>query len=264
LLRPGVGCFGLESAPSAWNRLLHFCLGLESAPPSLASAGVGSFPPLSGQASAGPLQESASSSLSGCTTGSTAVGLGRMRQESVHSTGIGCLPLCRGQESAAHLFGSARSRLLTSLSRPGVGSSELVVGLSGLVALCWWTGLRLPASVVSSWWSWWSTVGCTGVCLSRYTTRPTWCAHLRQFCLTCFTSCGLRQCTPVARSSFTPGGLRPFPSVARSSFSSFPQFTTPVSVVTPSSGGLLSSLQCGLPQSVTPCAPSVRCPPASS
>jgi len=31
----------LELAALAWNRLLHFCLGLESAPPSLASAGVG-------------------------------------------------------------------------------------------------------------------------------------------------------------------------------------------------------------------------------
>jgi len=186
-----------------------------------------------------------------------------------------------------------RSRLLTSLARPGVGCSPLCLGqesdpcssvwpgcrslhwlvcAGGLVFGCLlqWSSFCLLL-VVNSWLHW---------CLpqsvhhsAHLVARTDRCAHLRQFCLTCFTSCGIHRCgNRLSGRSLPVSGLhsRWSPSV-HSSGQEFLQLTP--SVVTPSSGGLLRSLQCGLRQSVTPVwtpsvghslCPSVHCPPASS
>jgi len=239
LLWPGIGSFGLESAPTLLSR-----------------PGVGSS--LSGLCRSRLLSSSLWAGL--CRSRLLAswthwvyhwVYSSRPGQ---NAAGVGCFPLCPGQESAAHLSGSDRSRLLTSLSRPGVGSllqclawlsvsllqcldwSELVVGLSAsvsglvapvspLVALCWWTGLRLPASVVLLLSA---AGGPGGQQLAALVSASVGTPLGPPGGMTCFTSCGLRQCTPVARSSFTPS----FPSAH--SFSSFPQ----------SGGSLSSPLQC--------------------
>jgi len=156
LLRPGVGCFGLESAPSAWSRLLPLWPLQESVS---TLSGLARNRSLRQQESAPfllslgrPLQESASSSLSGqasagvgslprgltgCTTGSTAVGLGRMRQESV-----------------ASLCVQDRSRLLTSLARTGVGCSPLCLGQESDPCSSVWPGCRSLCSSVWTGLSW--------------------------------------------------------------------------------------------------------------
>jgi len=180
-----------------------------------------------------------------------------------------------------------RSRLLTSLARPGVGCSPLCLGQEsdpcssvwpGCRSLCSsvWTGLSW--SLVSllqclDWllrclhwllcagglvfgcllqWSWWSTVGCTGVCLSRYTTRPTWWHDLLH----------LLWDSPLWQSRWSPSVSFSGQEFLHSQFRWSPQFTTPVSVVSSvhsSVDSLSRSLQCGLQcrslrQSVTPCA----------
>jgi len=174
-------------------------------------AGVGSFPPLSGQA----------------------------------STGVGLfLSLW-----VYHWVYS--SRLLPSVSRTGVGCSPLC--LDWLLRCLHWLlcagGLVFGCLLQ---WSWWLTVGCTGVCLSRYTTRPTWWHDLLH----------LLWDSPLWQSRWSPSVSFSGQEFLHSQFRWSPQFTTPVSVVSSvhsSVDSLSRSLQCGLQcrslrQSVTPCA----------
>jgi len=200
----------------------------ESAPPSLASAGVG--------------LHTLWSSRSRLLSSSLWAGLDRNRLlTSVSRTGVGCSPLWLGQESdpcSRVWTGLSWSLVLCFSVWPGCRSlcSSVWTGCSGVstgwsVLVDWssaacFSGQLLVVLVVNSWLHW---------CLPQSVHHS---AHL-----VCAPPAVLPDLlhllwdSPLWQSTVRPFTSSVRPSVARSSFSSlpqfrwFPQFTTPVSVV---------------------------------